>query len=131
MSLFNMLRKSTSSAQKQYNYILSDHFRGYKKFPMCVCGEGDAEKNNSSLKNINLEGQQIVFVQGFYDGNQKKISVYVCEKHIGTIYDEKQISEFESGIITKVYAKMEDERIITKKGVLIRPRIFLFVKKGN
>ena len=138
MSLLDLIKKQIATApnqiipmQTQYTYTLSDHFKGYKKFAMCVYHEGDAEKNNKALRDTKLEGQQIVFVPGTYDQNRKKLSVFVCNKHVGTIYEKDDIYDIENGIIRKIYAKMEDDVVIAKEGAITRPRIHLFVKRGD
>ena len=138
MSLLDLIKKQIATAtnqiipmQNQYTYTLSNHFKGYRKLGMCVSKEGDAEKNSVALRNAPLEGQQIVFVSGYHNGQRKKLSVYIYGKHVGTIYDDRDIYDIENGIIRKVYAKMEDDVIVDEKGSTLRPRVYLFAMRGD
>lgn len=114
--------------QIELSFILSEHFKGFKKFPMVVYGNKEAEKNNALLVGQRLPGRKIVFNEITSRNNTNYFSVSIDGLIVGAIFDDSQIQSLKNGMIEKVYAKCENSTIIESDKDVKRNRIFLFVK---
>ena len=129
--LFNLFKKSntpTNTQSVELTYTLSDHFRGYKAFPMVVQGHEVSEKNNAALKGAKLSGRKITFKLCKSKDNLYYFDVLLDGAKIGAIFDKGHMRELQTNQITAVYAKNDTETIVAKEGIFDRNRIHLFVK---
>lgn len=110
----------------RFTYVLQKHFRGYKRFYMVVYGDKESERNNEKFSG-DLSGKEITFVESY---NPKHYyAVYLDNKKIGAIFDQNEVEQLTTLMITAVYAKVEEETVIDKiQGAITRKRIRLFVK---
>ena len=125
MGLFDLIKPRSNA--NEYIFTLEEHFKGFKAFPIVVHGNNEAEKNNEKLRNQNLVGRSIKFKIETKD----RTAVFIDNKLVGSIFEEYQIKALRSGKVKAVYAKMEEEKIITNsrlKPVVTRHRAYLFVK---
>lgn len=118
MNLFKKIAKT----QNEKSFILEEHFRGFKAFPIVVHGDKDAETGNKKLAKTHLPGKTIRFVKA-----GSAYSVQIDAYHVGMIYDSDTIKRINK--IEKVYAKIDEETVIGTKTTATRPRIHLFVKE--
>ncbi len=125
MSLFK--RKEKEAPAREFSFVLSSGFRGYKRFPIVVYGNAEAEKNNEELGATVLKGKQLVF-RSAMNGNRVFLIVFIDGKRIGAIFDDAEVAEVISGKIEAVYAMMEDENVADAGKVVTRHRVRLFVK---
>ena len=131
MSLFKKRPKEEPAAKeppKEYSFTLSNGFRGYKKFPIVIHGNQEAEQNNERLKDADLRGKPILFREETAPSGQKYLSVYISGLRAGAVFDNSQIQQITQGQIEAVFAKMEAETVIDKGGPLTRQRVRLFAK---
>ena len=120
MGLFDFMNKKK---QQSKEFILAEHFRGFKSFPMIVHGDSESEQNNKFFKDANMPGKTILFI----DEDPKRISIHIDGKKVGTLFDDDCIKKVRNDAFDKVYAKVETETVVEKKGTVTRPRIKLFV----
>ena len=125
---FNLFKKPNNTQAVKLTYILSDHFKGYKAFPIVVHGHKESEKNNAALKGTKLSGRTITFELCKSKDNLYYFDVLLDGAKVGAIFDETQIKELQTNKIMAVYAKNDTERVLYKEGFQDRNRIHLFVK---
>ena len=127
--LFNfgdLFKSKTHSAE--LSYTLSDHFKGYKRFPMVVYGHKESESNNQKYELSKLPGRTISFVLSKSKDNALYYSVLIDGDKVGAIFDDEQIKSLQEDKIVSVFAKNETETIVEKERITSRNRIRLFVK---
>ena len=123
MGIFDLF-KHTPQQPKQVNTVsfeLAAHYRGFKAFPVTVHGNKDAEQNNQKLKDVSLPGHTITF--SFFNDHAK---VFIDSSQVGAIFDKDQIASIP--LLTAVFARMDEENVITNGTTVKRCRIHLFVK---
>lgn len=118
MGLFDFIKKKQPEGKQ---YTLSEHFRGYKAFPMVVYGNDLSEKNNELLKNVSLPGHTITF-----NYLSDRVQVLIDNKQVGAIFNQNQIESLSR--VSAVYARSDVETVVHSKGTLKRNRLHLFVK---
>lgn len=126
MGLFK--RKEKKMPAQEFPFILTSSFRGYKKFPIVVHGDEEAEKNNAELGGHALKGKLLLFKSAKVDGNRTFLQVFIDDKKVGDVFDNTKVAEVLSGQIEAVYAMMEDETVVGNGSFEIRPRVRIFVK---
>ena len=127
MGMFS--KKGKNKAPADYSYILSSGFRGFKKFPIVVFGDREAEQNNEALNGTVLPGRRISFSPVENGPKRLCLQIFVDGEKVGTVFDDKQVADVISGNIEAVYAKHETENVVCEGNVETRHRIRLFVKK--
>ena len=120
-----MVQPSNGSA---LSFVLTDHFRGYKKLPVVVHGDSEAERNNKKMAKEDMPGRTIKFVPGTYGSGNKSYYVFLDNMKMGTVYDEDNIKRVKN--IKEVYARMDEEAILGKHTMEKRTRIHLFIKES-
>lgn len=123
--MFGIFKKKEEQAA--FSFVQSSGFRGFKKFPIVIYGNKEAEANNEEICKSNLKGAQIEFRQTETNG-KKALAVFVNGLKIGTVFDEGQIKSMTSGNIEAVYVKPDAETVADASGVITRDRAKLFVK---
>lgn len=117
---------ATGKTGEALSFVLEEHYRGFKAFPIVTHGYEEAEKNNDKLAGEKLPGKTISFIPGKYDGNKKMYSVVIDGLKIGAVFDSGIMERISK--ITNVYARMDEETVITNSGTITRSRIHLFTK---
>ena len=118
MGLFDFRKKKQPEGK---HYTLSEHYRGYKAFPMIVHGNDLSEKNNELLRDVSLPGHTITF-----NHLPDHVQVLIDDKQVGAIFDSSQIDSLNK--VSAVYARSDIETVVHSKVTLKRNRLHLFVK---
>jgi len=127
--LFNLFKPKPDNNQLfTLSYTLSDHFRGYKRFPMVVQGNIESENNNAAFSGTKFSGHTITFNLCKSKDNLYYFDVLIDGRKVGAIFDQDHIKELRTNKITAVYAKNDIEKVATSDGFYERNRIHLFVK---
>ena len=126
MGLFG--RKEKNEPAQEFSFVLAGGFRGYKKYPIVVYGDAEAEKNNADLGDAVLKGKQIIFRSTKTNGAKASLQVFIEGKKVGSVFDEAKVSEMLDGKIEAVYAMMEDENVAGGGKIVTRHRVRIFVK---
>ncbi len=136
----NLLKKKTNSTPesnpennktvKKYEYVLTDHFKGYKRFPIVIHGNKENEENNETVSDWKFPGKKLEFLESYYDNNLY-IAVLIDGTKVGAIFDDEQISMIRSGKIEAVYARSEAETSLSQgaAGEIHKVRLFVKVKE--
>lgn len=117
--------------EQRFDFALSSGFRGYKKFPLVVHGDKEAEKNNENFNDTDLRGKIISFVLSEHEFRKQSLSVFVDNVKIGAVYESYQISDIVNGRVVSVYAKVDEENVADSDGLHVRHRVHLFVKYSD
>lgn len=130
MNLFKKRPKEEPAKEplKEYPFTLAKSFKGFKKFPIVIHGNPEAEKNNELLKDADLRGKEILFREASTKDGRPALLVFIDGNIVGAIYDSTQIQAIASGNIESVFAKMEVQTIAGKGEVTTRNRVCLFAK---
>lgn len=106
MGLFNRKKDDLT----KYSVSYSEHFRGFKRFPVVVHGNDEAEKNNKKIYQNNLSKSLFEFA---YNPNNDFVFIYIDGMIIGTIYDEKMVNLIKERKIEAIHSepKPGDERL--------------------
>ena len=127
--MFFFGKKQTKPQLKEYSFTLTKGFRGFKRFPIVIHGHKESEKNNKALKDTDLREHTLTFTPGSGESYKDPFyQVFIDNLHIGAIFDAEQVKAINSGRIEAVYAKNEEEAVISKKSISSRNIIRLFVK---
>lgn len=94
----------------EYNFLTTEHFRGFKKVYFVVHGYSELEENNRALKDKDFRKQPIRFIK---IKSEKGIflQVYMFDRQLGFSSDVDLIKAFDDLLIDKVYVSYDDERI--------------------
>lgn len=113
-------RKKKVSEKKEYSFIQSKGFRGFKRCNMVVHGVAEYPKTEPETKD-----KQITFRQ--VDSSWK---VFLESTHIGSLFDESA-ELFNNDQVDAVYIKYETETVvgIDSSEDRIRPRLFVHIKE--
>lgn len=111
-----------------FTYVLSSNHQGYDYFNMVVHGDRESEKNNEAIKNLNLQGMKIVFKPGKSKTYSKPfLLVYLNNKKIGAIFDDKCVRKMISGKVKSLYGEIIEEEVIgSNNKSTIRHRVRLY-----
>lgn len=109
-------RKKKVSEKKEYSFIQSKGFRGFKRCNMVVNGVAEYPKTEPETKD-----KQITFRQ--VDSSWK---VFLESTHIGSLFDESA-GLFNNDQVDAVYIKYETE--VANGEERIRPRLFVHIKE--
>lgn len=109
-------RKKKVSEKKEYSFIQSKGFRGFKRCNMVVHGVAEYPKTEPETKD-----KQITFRQ--VDSSWK---VFLESTHIGSLFDESA-ELFNNDQVDAVYIKYETE--VANGEERIRPRLFVHIKE--
>lgn len=120
MSILNLFNKKP--IEKIVSFTLAEHYRGFKAFPMVVHGNEISEQNNQKLKDTNLSGHIITFKY-----LADRVQVLIDDNQVGTVFDKEHIARISK--ITAVYARMDEEVVVSSAKTIKRHRIRLFVKE--
>lgn len=109
-------QKQIDRNEKRYNISYSTHFKGFKTFPVVVHGNEETEKNNKLLLNNDFSNSVFEFV--CYDENTQKYNGRVCNVFIdnlkvGSVFDEEQIKQIETGQIVKIHVEKKNNERLT------------------
>ena len=110
---------------KIFQIPYSKGFRGFKRFPMVVHGDKEAEKNNESLYGKDLSGS---IFEIMYSPKDKKACLYIDKLKAGTFYDADQLQSIGNGLIEMIHIEPKDEVVIVKDGSITRHRMSVLVK---
>ena len=110
MGLFDKLKKKPEPVE--ISFPQAKGFRGFKKFPVVVHGNEEAERNNLLLSGEKMDGKTITFRQGWSEVTRSNyFDVLIDGKKVGAIFSDSQLTELQNGAIDAVYVKFEDGRI--------------------
>jgi len=127
--MFFFGKKQTKPQLKEYSFTLTKGFRGFKRFPIVIHGHKESEKNNKALKDTDLCEHTLVFKPGSSETYKEPFyQVIIDNLQVGAIFDFDQVKAINYGRIEAVYAKNEEEAVISKKSISNRNIIRLFVK---
>ena len=133
MGLFGFLHKQTpqqaqiAKLEKQFEFVITKGFRGYKKLYLTVYGNEESEKNNEHFTGCELSHKTAVF-EYYRNESSGFILVYIDGLKIGALFDESQIMNFLNNKIEAIHAHMKEETIATSRGAIVRHRVELFAK---
>ena len=94
----------------EYNFMTTEHFRGFKKVNFVVHGYTELEENNRSLKDKDFRKQPIRFIK---IKSEKGIflQVYMFDRQLGFSSNDDLIKAFDDLRIDQVYVNYDNERI--------------------
>ena len=118
MGLFDFMKKKEPQGKQ---FTLTEHYRGFKAFPMVVHGNDLSERNNELFKDVSLPGHTITF-----NRLPNHVQILIDDKQVGAIFDSNQINSLNR--VSAVYARSDIETVVHSKGTLKRNRLHLFVK---
>lgn len=137
MALFDFLKKKdpapaapAAPVVKEYPFVLAKHFKGFKKMAMEVHFDIECRANNLFFKDVDVKGKTATFI----DVAPDLIELWLDGKKIGNIREAKNIAAIRDGLISDIYLKFEEDKMITadRDGnpmvYEVRPRFHLLVK---
>ena len=134
MGLFSKKTKPVEDKAPElrtFSFVLKDHFRGYKRFPISIYGDPEAVQNNEMLSG-DLSGRSIKFVEAISDAFTEPkhyYIIYLDDIKVGHLFDDEQIEKLNNNQILEVYARIEEKEYLNKKKKTeTEKRIKLFVK---
>ena len=128
MKLFNLFKRPSNDLQT-FEFVQAGGFRGFKRYPVVVYGDKEAETNNELLKGINMKGKLITFkLADDRSSGEPFLLVFIDGKKVGAIFDDAQVNAMTSGSIESVYAKFDAENVVDSGDIITRHRVRLFVK---
>ena len=118
--MFGKKKNKEQKELRQYSFIQSKSFRGFKRCNIVVHGIAEFPKTEPEVKD-----KQITFKQTI-SNNESSWMVYLESTHIGSLFQESA-ELFDSDKVDAVYVKYEPE--IANGEERIRPRLFVHIKE--
>lgn len=108
MGLFKKIQKSDELIR--YSIPYSKNFRGFKRFPVSVHGNKEAEKNNKIFCQNDFSNSTFEFV---FDNKNDFVGIYIDGLNAGTIFDEDIVNAIKANKIAAIHAEIKsgEERL--------------------